>query len=124
MALERHPDELVADFQQHYGIRLRDVDALPDSERAWVALLAAQLPRGSRVASAMDERAEWSDETYLLRAIEYEMRLLLWGMSDPKRRGEKPQPIMSLAEQREKERLVKHAEAVESAVAAAFNIFD
>ena len=50
------------------------------------------------------------------------MRMLLWGMSDPKKRGEKPQPILSPAEEQDKAALVEAAEAVEGAVAAAFNI--
>ena len=43
-------------------------------------------------------------------------------MSDPKKRGEAPSPILTPAEEKDKAALVEAAEAVEGAVAAAFNL--
>ena len=120
MALEGHRDELLADFQQYYHLPLPLADDEIDVERA--SILAAQLPHDSRTRRAIDPAREWSVEAHFLRLVEYEMRMLLWGMSDPKKRGEKPQPILSPAEEQDKAALVEAAEAVEGAVAAAFNI--
>ncbi len=89
---------------------------------AYAATLATQLPAASRLARAQNAGNEWTTAEYFLRLIDYELRILLWGMSDPKKRGDKPSPIMSPAELTEKRELIENAEAVESAVAAAFDL--
>lgn len=120
-----YPDELIADFQQYYGLNLTTMGLDGDEvtrDVAYAATLAAQLPAASRLAKAQNASNKWTTGEYFLRLIEYELRVLLWGMSDPKRRGDKPSPIMSPAELVEKQELIEHAEAVESAVAAAFDL--
>lgn len=123
VAAEKHHDELLADFQQYYQLPLPDLSsdaAASDLERA--AILCAQLPSDSRVNKAMNPSFEWSIEANLLRLIEYELHLLLWGMSDSKTRGEAPRPIPTPSEQKAKAALVEVAESVELAVAEAFNL--
>lgn len=92
------------------------------SDIEYAATLAAQLPATSRLAKAQNPSNEWTSDTYFLRLIEYEMRILLWGLSDERKRGEKPAAIMSPAELLEKQDLMEQAEAVEQAVASAFNL--
>lgn len=48
--LRRFPDELRADFQQHYGLNLDDMGGPYGIGHA--ACLAAQLPPGSRASAA------------------------------------------------------------------------
>lgn len=84
--------------------------------------MCAQLPQDSRTRRAIDPASEWGVEAQFLRLIEYELRVLIYGMSDPKKRGDLPSPILTPAEEKDKAALVEAAEAVEGAVAAAFNL--
>lgn len=95
-------------------------DITPEVEYA--AVLVTQLPASSRIARAQNPDNAWSIGEQFLRLIEYELRLLLWGMSDEKKRGEKPAAVMTPAEKDKKQDLIAQAEAVERAVAAAFDI--
>lgn len=118
---------MFADFQETYGICLLDYEAELASERTsravgWLATLAAQLPATSRVARAENPELEWTTSEYMLRQVEYAIRLLLWGLGGGDKGGPKPEPIQSPAER------ISHGEAVEAAeqmaatVAAVFNI--
>lgn len=52
--------------------------------------------------------AEWSQTDWLLYAIEYELRGLLWGMGGGK--GEKPKPRPTPGEMAANDRMVESAE--------------
>lgn len=95
-------------------------EATPEVIRC--ATLAAQLPRTSRVLVATDERAAWDEKAHLLRIIEHSIRVLLWGMADPKRRGDFPQPIEAPGEAERRQQETERTEAVADIVAAAFNL--
>lgn len=86
-----HPDELRADFQQIYGL---DIDGMGIGfSPAHAAALMSQLPSSSRVAKALDPSAEWDDATYLLSAIEYDLRILIWqNTKDAQKNRNKPKP--------------------------------
>ncbi len=118
-------DEVSADFQQFYGLNLwsfgLDGDQLTERVH-YAAALCAQLPETSRLARKQDASNEWGVEAHFLRLLEYELRLLLWGLSDEKKRGEKPSAVLTPSERAQKQDLVAKAEAIESAVAAAFNL--
>lgn len=118
-------EEITADFQQYYGLNLwsygLDGDQLTEQIR-YAAVLCSQLPETSRLARKQNAGNEWGVEAHFLRLLEYELRLLLWGLSDEKKRGDKPSAVLSPSEQARKQDLVEKAEAIESAVAAAFNL--
>lgn len=73
---EEYPDELRADFQQVYGLNLDGMGK--DYTFAHAAVLLSQLPSDSRVSKATNPDNEWSEQTYLLNAIEYDLRVLIW----------------------------------------------
>ena len=83
---------LRADLQQHYGI---DLDGAVDGAHTarHVAALVVNLPRNSRLAVAENPDMAWSLTDVLLAALINSFRGFVWGMSDPKRRGNKPDLI-------------------------------
>ena len=87
-----HPDELAADLMEVYGLNLW---AAMDSgmEPGFVAALAVQLPPGCRWRVAEDPDLWWTGDRVLLAGLLNELRGLIWGMSDKKKRGPAPQPI-------------------------------
>lgn len=100
-------DEVLADFQQYYGIALplEEEDEPPDFER--MAVLWNQLPAESRTARTQAPELEWDAGEYLLWQIEYRLRELVWAMSDRKKRGARPQPLSTpqkMTEARKKQR--------------------
>lgn len=97
--LESHRDELVADFQQYYGIALPLDGGEVDARR--MALLWSQLPAGSRTFRRAAPELEWSTTDYLLWKLEFELRSLMWGLSDPKKRGSEPRPMETPAKRAE-----------------------
>lgn len=94
-----HRDELVADFQQYYGLSI-PLDGEPrDLPR--IAALWSQLPAGSRTFRREAPELEWSTTDYLLWRLEYDVRSLMWGLSDPKKRGNEPRPMETPAKRAE-----------------------
>ena len=88
-----HEEELRADLQRHYGI---DFDhAIAGGHSAvHIAALAAHMPHGDSVLyEAIDGDAGWTRSQILLALIANNLAGLIWGMSDPKRRGKSPTPI-------------------------------
>ena len=83
--LGSHPDELRADFQRFYGLNLDGMGI--EYSTAHAAALAANLPRESATVRAVVPEAAWSDETYLLSAIEYDLRVLAWQNSKDGAKG-------------------------------------
>lgn len=98
VALARHHDELVADFQQFYGLNLLSMDmggAVVSAEAERAALLCAQLPVESRTVRAESPDAMPYD-SQVLRLVEYECRVLLYAMGGGKgSRTPDPLPLPS-----------------------------
>ena len=60
---------------------------------AHAASLMKMLPASSRVAKALNPENEWDDATYLLSAIEYDLRVLIWQNTKDGQKGKnKPKP--------------------------------
>lgn len=88
---ERCPDELRADFQQYYGLNIDGMGV--DYSHLHAAVLMSQLPAGSRVSKHLNADNEWDDATYLLAAIEYDLRVLIWQKTKDAQHGRnKPKP--------------------------------
>ena len=87
-----HEDELRADLQQTYGI---DLDHARNGGHSalHVAALAVQLPRSSRLARLGNDDAEWTLTDVLLAGILNAFNAFVWGMSDKKRRGPRPDKV-------------------------------
>lgn len=99
------PNELRADFQEHYGL---NIDRMGDDYTFFhAAVLAAQLPDGSRTMRALFPERQWDDQTRILAMIEHGIRILAWQQTKDGRNGRRfPQPIKSPAQQmQEKKRL-------------------
>ena len=95
--LARHPDELRADFQRFYGLNLDGMGV--DYSTLHAALLAACLPRESATVRAERPEATWGDDTYLLAAIEYDLRVLAWQNSRDGAKGKnRPKPVQTPAD--------------------------
>lgn len=57
------------------------------------ASLAVQLPPTSRTAKKLNPENEWDDSTYLLSAIEYDLRVLIWqNTKDAQKNRNRPKP--------------------------------
>lgn len=85
-------DALRADLQQFYGV---DIDHAASGAHgaAHVAALAAELPPDARVRVAYDKDAMWTLTDVLLAALLNNLRGLLWGLGNERRRGPEPKPI-------------------------------
>ncbi len=90
--LADHPSELKADFQRYYGLNLDGMGS--DYTFAHAADLAANLPRESCVMRAKDPTLIWGDVEYMLRSIEFSLRVLRWQNTEDGHAGRnKPQPL-------------------------------
>lgn len=58
-----------------------------------VACLAVHLPPDSRTAAANDPDARWTLEAAMEAAIYNLFAAYVWGQSDKRRRGPRPQPV-------------------------------
>lgn len=88
----KHRDELEADFLQFYGIDIYELGKGLAPTKA--ARLAVQLPLDSRCTKAICPELQWGQQEYLLAAIEYDLRLLVWMNSEDGRKGlNRPKPI-------------------------------
>ncbi len=102
VALETKRDEVIADFQQFYGLALPLHSPPDDLERA--AILWSQLPAESRSVRSEAPTLEWTSGEYLLWQIEYQLRTLMWSLGDKKKRGARPQPLTTPAKMAEAKR--------------------
>lgn len=76
-------------------------------------VLAAQLPRGSRIARRLQPAAEWTSDTYLLHSIEYSLRVLVWMKTKDAEHGRnKPKPVPLPGEKKSPEQVDRAAEHV------------
>lgn len=99
--LRRFPDELRADFQQHYGLNLDDMGGSYSISHA--ACLAAQLPKDSRTFVASDPACEYASATNrLLALIEYHTHVGWYMSTEDARKGRnQPKFLSGLADKRE-----------------------
>ena len=114
-----YPDELRADLQRFYGL---DIDRMGcDYSVAHAAACAANMPRDSACVRAVSPVAAWSDETYLLAQIEYDLRVLAWQNSkDGAKNRNKPKRMQTPADV---ERIKQKAENTDfRAIAEALNL--
>ena len=91
-AIRLHEDEVRADLQRVYGIDLDHARAGKHTARH-IAALVSCLPSDSMIAKADNPDAVWTLETCVLADIDNLLTGLIWGMSDPKRRGRQRNPI-------------------------------
>lgn len=107
----------MADFQQYYGLNLwhLGLDGDTDMTTAEVrraAALAYQLPKDSRVKSAIAPVAAYGIDVMLLREIEHNQRLWHWANTkDAKRKETAPERMQLPGEEEAYEKAVEHAEA-------------
>lgn len=58
-----------------------------------VAALACNLPEDARVRISYNRDAAWTLTDVLLAAIYNRLNQLVWGMSDKRKRGARPEPV-------------------------------
>lgn len=126
LALRWHHDELLADFQQTYGMDVwSDLGRIleDDEPPLRLAALAYQLAPDSRTRAAMNPAASHSTEALLLRQMELNQRAWAWAHTKDGERGEnEPSPIWLPGEEQEHERRVEHEENKALTVADALGI--
>ena len=83
---------LRADLQQHFGI---DLDRAMGGEHSanHIALLVTQLPQSARLVHSVNPDAQWTLTDVLMAVLVNNFRMFVYGMSDPKKRGSKPELI-------------------------------
>ena len=83
---------LRADLQQFFGI---DSDRAMDGEHSanHIAQLIECLPQESRLSHSVNKDTQWSLTDVLLAVLINNFRMFVYGMSDPKKRGQKPELI-------------------------------
>lgn len=81
--------ELVADFQQYYGLNLADLLAAYDYER--IEYLALNLPIKARTVAKLNPEAAWDENAYLLSYIADNIAFQRYEQAGGK--GKKPKPI-------------------------------
>lgn len=95
-----HPGELRADFQRFYGLNLDGMGCEYSVSHA--ACLACHLPSDSATLQAVYPQNGWTQTEYLLHAIEYDLRVLIWQNSKDGTKGKnKPKPLQT-PEERER----------------------
>lgn len=83
---------LRADLQQYFGI---DLDRAMGGEHSaeHLAMLVTPLPREARLVHSVDKDSKWSLGDVLMAVLINNFRMFVYGMSDPKKRGAKPELI-------------------------------
>lgn len=83
---------LRADLQQFFGI---DLDRAMDGEHSanHIAQLIECMPQESRLSHSVNKDTQWSLTDVLLAVLINNFRMFVYGMSDPKKRGQKPELI-------------------------------
>lgn len=83
---------LAADLQQYFGI---DLEKAMSGEHSvtHIAQLVAHMPLESRLAKSTSADAAWTLTDVLMAALINNFRMFVYGMSDPKKRGAKPELI-------------------------------
>lgn len=90
--IAEHEAPLRADLQQYFGI---DLDAAMRGEHSarHIALLVTQLPQQARLTQLVNKDAAWTLTDVLMAVLINNFRMFVYGMSDPKKRGAKPELI-------------------------------
>lgn len=58
-----------------------------------IAMLVTQLPQESRLVHSVNADAQWTLSNVLMAVLINNFRMFVYGMSDPKKRGQKPELI-------------------------------
>ena len=58
-----------------------------------IALLVTQLPQQARLVQFVNKDAAWTLSDVLMAVLINNFRMFVYGMSDPKKRGQKPERI-------------------------------
>lgn len=122
---KEHPDELLADFQQYYGMDVWDWTRgrADDLEAPRIAALAYQLPTDSRTRTAADPVGAYGMDVLLLRRIEHNQRLWAWAHSkDAKTGTNEPEQIGLPGEDEHFERRAERELRQSASVAATLGI--
>lgn len=87
-----HEDELRADLQEFYGI---DLDRAMSGEHSAVQVAACVkcLPQRSRLSVLGNRDNAWGLTETLLAYLSNSLNALIYGMSDKRRRGRKPELV-------------------------------
>ena len=122
-----YPDELLADFQQYYGMNLwvfgLGGSSFPTRDLWRVAALAYQLPSDGRVWRAIVPTRAHGQDVRLLRLIEYNQRVWHWAHTeDAKNKETAPEPLLLPGEEAAYERAVANAEDEAARTAEVFGI--
>lgn len=117
--MSRHPDELLADFQQYYGIDLWPVCQGYDPRNPdRTAALAWQLPSDGRVWKAVSPTGAYGPDVMLLRQLELDVRSFQWSFTeDAKDKSTAPEPITLPGEEEEYRRAEAEADSMAKEVA-------
>ena len=87
-----HEEALRADLQQYYGIDL-DHAMMGAHTAHHVACLVMQLPPDARIRIASHEDSVWTLNDVLTASLLNSLNGLIYGMSDRRKRGKKPELI-------------------------------
>lgn len=87
-----HESSLRADLQQYYGI---DIDHAINGEHTphHIACLVMELPHDARIRTAENEDCVWTLNDVLTASLLNSLNGLIYGMSDRKKRGRKPELV-------------------------------
>lgn len=83
---------LRADLQQFFSIDL-DMAMSGKHSAEHIAQLVAHLPQEARLVHSVNADSQWTLTDTLLAALINNFRMFVYGMSDPKKRGKKPELI-------------------------------
>lgn len=90
--MREHPDELRADFQEHFGLCLDDMGRGLSIVHA--AALIGQLPEGSRVRAAYLPQSAWTTDRLLAAGILNALNFIAWTKTkDGQRNRNRPRPV-------------------------------
>lgn len=87
--LTEYPEELEADLASEYGIDLVDLWRGGLTLRR-AAVLATQLPAGSRLWQATGGPKAWADEYQALMIVEWRLQILDWRQTEDGAKGKNP----------------------------------
>lgn len=121
-----HPDELLADFQETYGLNVWNLCQGCEPKQAEAERLGAlawQLPRTSRLWRALDPSNGYDVATLLLRQLEYNVRAFHWAFSeDGKNKVNEPGLITLPGEEEAHERAAEEADNAAIELARIFGL--
>lgn len=121
-----HPDELLADFQETYGLNVWNLCQGCEPKQAEAERLGAlawQLPRTSRLWRSIDPSGGYDSATMLLRQLEYDVRSFHWAFTEEgKSKVNEPEPLMLPGEEEAHKRAAEEADNMALEVARIFGL--